>query len=65
MEASYLADDCAQVAFGLFDPSHASELMEKEAGTLASMTVTDAVVGLGLLGGETPGRRLKGLADLS
>lgn len=36
MEASYSADNRAQVAFGLFDSSHANELMEKEGRTPAS-----------------------------
>lgn len=36
MEASYSADNRAQVAFGLLDPSHANELTEKEDRTPAS-----------------------------
>lgn len=65
MEASYLADNCAQVVLGLLDPSHTNELMEKEYRILASsckspMTVIDALLSpsLGLPDGETSGKRL-------
>lgn len=71
MEAAYSADNHAQVAFGLLDPSHAYEFMEKENRRLASccespMTVTDAMLGpsFSLTDGETSGKRLSGLADL-
>lgn len=71
MEASYSADNHAQVAFGLLDPSHANECMEKEARTPASscrspMTVMDAMLGpsLSLADGETSGKRLSNLAGL-
>jgi len=60
MEASYSADNCAQVLFGLLDPSHANELVEKEDRMPASSsksptTVTDAMLGpsLSLADGET------------
>lgn len=71
MEASYSADNRAQVAFGLLDPSHADRLMEKENRTPWSscrspMTVTDAMCGpsLSIADGETSGKRLSTLADL-
>lgn len=53
MEASYSADNCAQVPSGLLDPSHINELVEKEHRTSASsckssLTVTDAVLGSSL-----------------
>lgn len=69
MAASYSADNSAQVAFGLLDPSHGKESMEKEDRTPARsckgpMTVTDAMFGpsLRLADGKTSGKRLRGLA---
>lgn len=70
MAASYSADNRAQVAFGLLDPSHGKESMEKDDRTAARsckspMTVTDAMFdpSLRLADGKTSGKRLRGLAD--
>lgn len=65
MAASYSADSRAQVAFGLLDPSHGKESVEKEDRTPARsckspMTVIDAMFGLNLrlADGKTSGKRL-------
>lgn len=71
MAASYSADNSAQVAFGLLDPSHGKASMEKEDKTPSRsckgpVTVTEAMFGpsLRLADGKSSGKRLRGLADL-